>query len=221
MALLNCAGADVIGRRVRMPGRGAWSAELELDTAQMPSGQVTLDADGGISLQGTVSGGAVYLDVAHVHLVGGAGGLGKIVTAAAYRNAQLRDALSAVLNAGGEQLSDTVDQSLLGSILPFWSTLATTVARAIDELCAAAGSGINWRVLSDGKIWLGSETWPSQSLPSDAVLLDQASDDSRYFVGVSTPALLPGVFLSDISKNIVGVDHWISADQIRTVAWTQ
>ncbi len=221
MGLVTCAGSDVISGRVKMPERGAWSSELKVDTAQMPSGQVKLEADGGISLSGTVLGGAVYLDVAHVHLVGGAGGLGKSVTAAAYRNAQLRDPLTAVLNAGSEKLSDTVEQTLLTTQLPFWSTLATTVAVALDQICAAAGDGVLWRVLADGSIWIGVDTWPAESLPDDAVILDEAPDDGRYLIGVQTPALLPGVNLSDLSKNVVGVDHWISADEIRTVAWTQ
>jgi hypothetical protein len=81
------------------------------------------------------------------------------------------------------------------------------------------GQQVNWRVLSDGTIWLGVETWPSQSLPSTADILDLAPVSPRYEIGCATPTLMPGITLTDVNAQISGVDHWLSPDSIRTWAW--
>src|SRR5688572_11126836 len=163
MGLITCAGADVLRGHLRLGLRGAWTAELVLDTARAPRGRVTLAAAGGLSLVGTVTVAGVELDAAHVRLVGGAGGLTASVSGA-FRSAQLRDPLDAALAAGGETLSAATAPDVLAVPLARWSMTRGRVDRALDELAAAAsaalGRAIGWRVLSDGTVWLGSESWP-------------------------------------------------------------
>lgn len=216
MALITCAGADVLDGAIHMPSRGAWWARLRLDTATAPSGKVTISADGGLSLAGFVAVSGVFCDVAQVQIVGGAGGLGKILTPAAWQNAQLRDPLNAIAGMTGESLSSTIDSSLLSIQLPAWTVVASNAARAIDELCGAASS--TWRVLSDGSIWLGVETWPAQEMPNGSDLLEVYPGEGRYVIGVDTPSLAPGVALSGVG-NVAAVDHWIRPHEVRTWAW--
>ena len=225
MALIACAGADVVRGRIHVPQRGAWFAELVLDTPKAPNGKVTIAAGGGLSLAGSVmQPSGVFLDAAHVRVVGGAGGLGKTVPPSAYQVALLRDPLNAVMSATGESLSSAVDGGLLATSLASWTINSCSGARAIAELCYAAsqalGQPVGWRTLQDGTIWLGVESWPSQGLPQGAELLEQAPAEGRYIIGVDTPSLLPGVHLTDIDANVLAVDHWIEADRIRTIAWT-
>lgn len=222
MALITCAGADVLKGRMFFPLRGAWYADLVLDTTTEPSGLVTIAADGGLSVKGTVKRSGVFLDSAHVRIVGGAGGLTDIISPAAYENALLRDPLNAVLSAAGESLSSTVDASILNSLLDLWTNVAQRASEAIDRLCFVAGLAlgqtIGWRVLSDGSIWVGSETWPSQKMPDNSDILMRYPEEKRVELSVQTPSLLPGVALEGVG-NVSAVDHWLDPDETRTDLW--
>lgn len=224
MALGTCGGADVLRARIHMPARRAWWGWVDLDTATLPTGSVTLAFAGGLSLVGAVKQpSGVFLDAARVRLVGGAGGLETITSPAAYENAQLVDPLRAVLGAAGETLSTTVSASVTGVLLSKWTIAATYVSRVLDELCGAAGAAlgqeITWRVLGDGTVWLGAESWPAQQMPAGADVLESYPSEGRYVIGADTPFLSPGVDLDGVGK-VVGVDHWVTHDRVRSDAWT-
>lgn len=223
MALITCAGADVLRLRAHLPKRRAWWAWLDLDTATTPSGRVTIAAAGGLSLVGTVKKpSGAFLDSARIRVVGGAGGLDSIMSPAAFENAQLLDPLNAVLGAAGEKLSSTVSPSITGVLLSKWTLMAVSAGISIDALCSAAssqlGQDIGWRILEDGAVWLGAETWPAQAMPNGADVLEQDPVAGRFVIGSTTPFLLPGVNLDGVG-NIVGVDHWVTHERVRADAW--
>lgn len=224
MALITCAGADVLRLRAHLPQRRAWWAWLDLDTATTPTGQVTIAAAGGLTLVGTVKKpSGVFLDSARIRVVGGAGGLDAVLSPSAYENAQLLDPLNAVLGATGEKLSTSVMPAITSVLLPKWTLTAASAARSIDALCSAAGTALGkdvvWRVLGDGTIWLGAESWPAQAMPDGADVLDQDPDEGRFVIGSTSPFLLPGVNLDGVG-NVIGVDHWVTHDRVRADAWT-
>jgi len=228
MAVVTYAGADVLHGEVHIPIRGAWWANLKLDQATAPSvgSSGALAGDGGLSLSGTVVKSGAFLDASFVRVAGGAGGMGVSVPPKAFQTALVRDVLSAILNAAGENASSTISPSLTNLSLQTWTLTSKHAARLLDELCWAVGQAtgqqpINWRPLGDGTIWIGAESWPSQSLPAGADVLWQHPVGPWFEIGCETPALLPGVNLSDIGGlNVVGVDHWIEPHSIRTWAWT-
>lgn len=224
MALMTCAGADVLRGRIHMPLRGVWWADLVLDTAQLPAGQVTFNAAGGISLTGTIVNGGIRLDSAHIRIYGGGGGSATVLSGSAYQNAVVNDVLNAIVSAAGERASSTIAANISSAQLQFWTISIETAAHALDNLAGVAGRAVgqqvNWRVLADGAIWMGVETYPSQSLPTTSDVLDVAPVGPRYEIGCETPTLLPGINLTDVGANISGVDHWLSPDRIRTWAWT-
>jgi hypothetical protein len=223
MALVTCAGFDVLRMRLHMTQRRAWFGWFDLDTDTLPSGTVQIKAAGGLSLTGTVTEpSGVFLDSAHVRVVGGAGGLDTIVGPAAYEYAQLGDPLRAVLGAAGETLSSTVSPIVMSVLLTKWTITATFAARALDELAAAAtialGKPVIWRVVSDGSIWLGVEEWPALKMPAGADILETEPAEGRYVIGTETPFLAPGVNLDGVG-HVVGADHWVSPSRVRTDAW--
>jgi hypothetical protein len=223
MALMTCAGADVLRARIHAPRKGAWWSELYLDTSTAPSGSATIAASSGLSIKGTIVQAGVFLDSAHVRVIAGAAGLGKPSTPQAYQNASLSDPLNSLVSDAGETLG-AVDASILNVQLADWSVVGLPVGREIERLCGAAsaalGSEVVFRFTNDGKLWLGVETWPSSSLPTSADVMEQFPDEGRYVIGAETPALMPGVKLSNIGANVLGVDHWITASEVRTWAWT-
>jgi hypothetical protein len=223
---ITCADVDVLRGRLHFPSRGTWFAELKLDTQTLPSGLVTIAAPGGWTLKGTiVEPSALQLDSAHVRVAGGAGGLGTGIAAAPafFSNAFVSDPLDAILGVAGETLSPTVDAGLTGVSLEKWTVTATSTPAALDQLCAAAGAAlgkaITWRVLGDGTVWIGEDTWPAASLPDGSDVLDYFPLERRYLIGAETPTLLPGVTLSDIGAAVVGVDAWLEPHEVREWAW--
>lgn len=223
MALMTCGGADVQRGRIHMPIRGAWWADLVLDTSAVPSGSVTIEADGGASIKGTVQKAGAFLDSVNVRIVGGKGGLAKLCEPRAFQNAQIRDLVGVITDASGDTLSGTVDTALLSTLVSAWSAMQIPAAQALDELCSYAGKArgetINWRYLGDGSLWLGAEAWSSATLPTGDDLLEQDPSVGRQVIGASSPSLLPGVNLDGVGK-VLAVDHWIESHEIRTWAWT-
>lgn len=222
MSLIKCGGSDVLRGRVHMPDRGAWWAELALDTDEAPSGSVTIEAADGLAITGTVQRAGVFMGAAHVQLVGGAGGLGNDVEPRAFQNALLRDVLEPITAASGDTLSSQVSADLLGTLLAAWVQTKKQAAIALDDVCgflsAARGEAINWRYLADGTLWLGAESWPSAKLPTDDEVLELEPTCGRYVIGAATPSLLPGVELDTVGR-VTAVDHWFEPDETRTWAW--
>ena len=221
MSLVTCFGADVLRGEIHMAIRGAWWAELVLDLTTTPTTSTAeIVATGGLSITGAIAKFGTFLDQAHVRVVGGAGGLDTQVLGA-FRNARLGDPLGAILRGAGERLSSATDSELLVVDLPYW-TVSGIARNALDELAIAAaaalGEDVNWRVLGDGFVWMGREDWLEQALPDGADIVDRFPAEGRIVIGVETPALFPGVNLTDVGR-VIAVDHYIGSDSVRTHAW--
>jgi hypothetical protein len=199
------------------------SADLALDLATTPSGAAKIIAKDGLSLACTIVEAGVFLSAAYVRLVGGAGGLAKYVPAAFYKQPQISDLLNAVIQASGETLSGTIESTLTSIKVPFWSQARARGAAVLDTIAAAAAAhlnaAVNWRLLSDGTLWMGAETWPDEALPKGAAVLDVLPAERRYEIGAEVPTLVPGVNLDGVG-NVVGVDHWLTPGAVRTWALT-
>lgn len=216
MALIDCGGLAVISGHVTLPLYGAWTAELVLDGEELAEGlRVTLEADGGLALVGNVRRSGSFRGAVRVQVVGGAGGLDRQVGARYYQQALLRDPLLDVLAEAGETMSATIASTLLSSYLERWTTTAARAGVALSAL--ADHAGVRWRVLSDGTIWLGEDTWETQTAENLDVLW-QAPERGFVLLGVATPALLPGVELEGIGRLSL-VEHTISPGRVRTRAW--
>lgn len=227
MSLVSCLGADVLRAEIHLPLRGAWWANLRIDSTMVPAlkASATIAASNGISLAGTVIKAGTFLSTVYLHVVGGAAGLGVNTGPFAYQNAVLGDPLGAILSAARETLSFTVSTAITRMQLGTWTTTQRHAARQLDELCWVAsqslGQVVNWRTLSDGTTWIGAETWPSQSLPQGGDVVMQHPVNPWFEIACDTPSLMPGVNLTDIGGlNVSGVDHWVQANEIRTWAWT-
>jgi hypothetical protein len=213
MALLTLAGSRVLRATVTQPLTGAWHVEAAVDAQTVPTGAVSLVTEG-LSLTGRAYRSRVYQDTLHVWLVGGAGGLRTQLGARGYRAPTVRVLLSDLMRETGETLSTTVAASLLARSLPSWSRVSGSASRALSTLAEALG--VSWRVLDDGSIWLGVETWPTSSLLTYQLINDDVLRD-RLIVASESPLLRPGTTFA--GRRVANVVHTFEPSRVRSEAW--
>jgi len=220
MAHIELGGLPVETGRISMLLAGRWNFEGRVTTQVLPVGAVDLVCEGGLRLSGFVdpATSGLFLDSADVTVVGGAGGLARPVSGT-FQFAQLRDPLQAILDASGEKLSASVSSALLSVQLRRWQIIQSTCGAALFALAGAAsealGQTIRWRVLPDGTLWLGAETWPAQALADGDALEWLYPTERRAIVQVATPTIAPGVAVPDIG-NVGAVEHIIEHAKVRT-----
>lgn len=220
MSALTLGGATVTRCVVHMPQRGVWCADVDLDTEAAPSGRVSLVADGGPTWSGTVIDGAVSHGLWRGRLVGGAGGLRGELGPRAYRDARLADVLTDALADAGEALAAGAGE--LGAAAPLWQRVRGSCARTVGLVADAHGYG--WRVLGDGSVWLGAESWPALAL-ADVSVLDVDPLRRVYTLSGETLAVRPGVTLPLEHEGRVvqvragEVEHLVEPDGYTTVVW--
>lgn len=219
MALVTCSKRAVLQGRISLPISGPWTASLQLDAEEAPSGTTTIAAADGLSLEGTIRLARVDArNRAHTSVIGGKGKLLADV-AGYFRSAQLRDPLNAAARASGDALSSKISSALLNQSLAFWTQGPQSVALELYALARAAGADVNWRYEPGGSLWMGAETWPAAKLGSDEVIVSEDADKGLTVVAVTTLRLQPGVDIEGIGK-IRCVDYWLHPDRVRAFLWT-
>ncbi len=192
---------------------GAWHADLELDSDAALSGAVTLEEEG-ITFVGTVVRSGSFGGRTRARVVGGSGGLSKALPARNYASGVLKlsTVIGDILREAGETLSSTSDASILSAQLPKWHREAGLASHALVQAVDAAGAV--WRVLRDGTIWVGAETWPIVS-PAH-VLIDEDWCDGVLTIAPDAPELLPGTTF--LGHRIEMVRHYSGPGGLRTDA---
>lgn len=222
MALVTANNVGVIAGTIVRPLVGVWTADLMLDqTGDTPTGftsgtQVKIEADGGYSIVGVVdpNRGGSFLDSVHVRIIGGAGGLSKLATPRAYgQGATVRDVINGLMTDSGETLSSTTDAGLLSTGINGWSVMAHTVGWNLRALLKVMAPSMSWRIIADGTLWIGAETWPNASGTFDAI--DQDPADGSYVLGVEAPFVAPGTAISGLG-NINRCIDVIEGGRLRT-----
>lgn len=159
IVLRTSGGEDLACREgdLFFPYRGNWTAHLTFATVPdtLPSGRVTLTfhqlvCNGYILRIGTSEGQTTAI------IVGGRGGLWKVIEAKYYANQpQVRLPVNEVLTAGGETLSSESTQSILTQVLPSWPRRQDVAGNLLDALAEATGA--IWRTLPDGDVYFGND----------------------------------------------------------------
>lgn len=220
MALLNVNGKGVVSGTILMPRNGAWTADLIVDSQEAITGAVTIAIDQGPTLVGTVTRGDVYNDTLYLRATAGADGLRKLAQPKHYKTTTLRAVLLDLLRKAGEALDSTADASTLGLSLPAWTVIQQPTGLAISALMGDARlAGRTWRMLENGRVWVGREAWPESPLKNaiDYQELARLPHEGRSELGFQAPSLLPGTSLG--GRHVSYVEHSVKDDCVRTFAW--
>ncbi len=209
VSYLTIGGQGCIRGRVLLPRIGAWVADVVANPPALAPGAHVALSVGGVSLRGTVRRAQNAWGTVAARVVGGNGGLVTKLTPKAYRTVALRQPLADILSDCREQLSGTADPALLSRQLASW------VRSAIPGWMALAGllDGAAWRVLPDGTIWTGSESWVLSGMRAASVLSYQPAE-LKMLVYSDTPAVLPGQTFAGM--HVSAVTHIVDEGKVRT-----
>jgi hypothetical protein len=212
-------GYPVVSGTIARPRHGAWWADLRVDVADPAAltGRVTIAlGTGSQRFIGTARRVGAYQDAVHVRVVGGAGGLSKAFGPKAYRGVPLRQPLLDALAAAGETLAPSSDPAALGTTLAFWQAVAQPAAAALASLVASAAGGPTWRVLADGTVWVGLESWAASKVV-DYDLTNQEPQLGRIELAADDPAIGPGQTF--LGRRVSYVEHHVDPHQLRHLVW--
>jgi hypothetical protein len=211
-SLLNTS--PVLRGRVTLPRQGVWHADLVLEAESAPTGAVTLRLGAALSLRGVVQQAGVFAGQVRVRVVGGAGLLATELEPRWYVGAPRELPLRDLVEEAGERLSSTCDPALLGEVLEGWTRVRGTAAAALARLLD--GTGASWRLLPDGTLWAGPETWPQAQGMPDLLVLEEDRTAGRLLLATEAPQLLPGQTLR--GDRVSDVEITIEPEQLRLEA---
>lgn len=213
--IARAAGLPVLRAWLHVPRIGVWHAELELEGEEenVPEGAIEIEIENA-TWHGTVRRAGANAGRVEVLVVGGAGGLEGELEPRYYADAPARIPLGDVLREAGETLSGDVSGDVTSPTLARWTRQRGRAGAALAELAAALGVEA-WRVLVDGTVWLGAETWDEVEIEHAVIELDPAHD--RIAIAVDAPTLLPGTTFLD--RHVSHVLHVLVPAGIRSEVW--
>lgn len=218
MTTATVAGLPLLSAEIRVPLVGAWHADIAADGATALAGRVEIAVDG-VTFSGTVVPGRSGVSGGRLQavVVGGAGGLSKALPAKNYAHgvsvgASVRTVVGDILRECGETLSPTSSTDVLAKFLGKWERSADLASRGIADVLEKAGA--SWRVLNDGTIWVGVDTFPDQEI--EHVLEDEDWTKGVLDVAPAAPDLRPGVTFH--GQRITYVKHTVGT-ALRTEAY--
>jgi len=211
MSLITVGGYRVHRARVSMPLRGAWVADAAVEATTLVDGERIQVTAPGLALKGASYRSGFYADLGTVRLVAGAGGLVKELRATSYRRVRLRHCLEDIARETGETLSPTCDLVLMSTFIERWTRPRGTGADGLAALLTMV-PGVTWRILDDGSIWVGRESWPAFAGKFQVLEDDPAA--GRLVLASETAELRPGVLID--GRRVTHVEHSFESSKVRT-----
>lgn len=213
MSQVRIGNVEVLSGEIDLPMVGIGTLEVELGSGEnLPAAGdavrvEVLAADGpGVAYQGTVRTSGDHEDRGKLFIVLGSGGLGRTIAAKPYANSPTAfRLLDDVVRDAGETLSSTVNEAALTArSVNTWLRAEGTGAVALQRL--AEHFSYTWRVLSDGTVWMGAETWPAFTGTGLYELAQDRSASTATYADAETMA--PGVTWE--GRKVYRVTHQIT-----------
>jgi hypothetical protein len=213
-------GRAALWGEFHLPRIGVWYGDFGLarDTEALAlTGAVEVQI-GSLIWRGTVRRSGENKGAIVARVVGGGDGLRTTVPAKAYQGVPIRIPLEELLAEVGETLAPTTDPTFLATVLPQWTRTEGPASAALTDLLDA-GNAAAWRILRDGTLWIGSETWR----PSEIIAYTYLQNSpGAGFIDISPqgdPAIFPGEVFRD--RPVSTVIHRLSGRRFRTRIWVE
>ncbi|MBK6694801.1 MAG: hypothetical protein IPG50_21720 [Myxococcales bacterium] len=177
-SLVTLNGARVVRARLVVPLEGAWWADVEVEgsDASVVAGAVSLEWEGVGTFRGAARRGASFAGTVEARIVGGGGGMPKVLAARHYRRVSARTVANDIATEAGETLDPASDVDVE---LEHWTREGSHAALALSSL--ARSLGLAWRMTPAGSLLLKAPTWPDAGLV-DLDILNRDSATGRVEV---------------------------------------
>jgi hypothetical protein len=207
-------GRAILRAAIHVPRVGVWHADVEVEGEEDDAitGSVDLEFEG-ITWSGTVRRGGVDNGRIVLLVVGGAGGLERELDPKYYVDATSALPLDDIIRECGESLSSSSAAEARSMQLARWTRRRERGGVSLADLASALG--LDWRVLPDGEVWVGTEAWSAATLEHDVIHVDPARD--YRLLGVDAPTLVPGTTLD--GRRVGYVLHTIDPRSVRSEVW--
>lgn len=208
-------GHAALSCNITMPRVGVWHADVVLEDGVALDGAVKISYSGGaLNLSGSVRNAGVALDSGEALVVGGAGGLPSAMAAKSYKDSPLKRVLDDICAASGEKLSARISPDVLQRNLSFWTVTKGTAGQALNVLLQWLPE-LTWRILTDGSLWVGEESWGHVKLAYD--VLHQAPADGKIVLDMDVPIITPGTTFEGL--RVSAVEHHLDENGKHTVLY--
>ncbi len=197
MSTLN--GAPVLDLTLTETLTGAWSGEVQADSATALTSPLTLLVDGETFVC-TAQQADVEAGRYKAKIIGGGGGLGTVLDARYYVSPTIGTVLADICSEAGEALDPTTATTILTRSVPRWSRLKGEAQAAIRQV--ADFLGVQWRITRTGLLWLGTDIW--EPLATAPKLIETDFDPQARLRVVSydgsseRPVIKPGVTVDGV-----------------------
>lgn len=211
-------GEVVTSLSLRFPLRGVWTADVIVDVDTAPTGAVTIEIAGEetTTLTGFARRPGTSELKTFVRVVGGAGGLWQQIDPLYYTDTTVRTVVEDLLRDAGETLSDTASSDVLDMQIEKWTRKQGVAQTALDMLSRSIG--FTWRVLLDGTVWIGMDSFPEVDDFEHQVIREYPSDGRMEISADAFPKdLVPGVTF--LERHVCFVEHSFSADRGKTLVY--
>lgn len=204
----------ILRASIFVPRQGAWHAyaSVEAEDTTGLTGHIDLVFGEDVTWTGYARRAGASNGRVELFVVGGAGGLRTELDPCYYVDAQAQIPLDDLMRELGETLSSGVSADVTGITLARWTRPRGRGGALLSELAEALGVE-SWRVLSDGTVWLGEESWPDVEIEYDVTMPSPAHDTDE--LAVDAPTLTAGVTLA--GRRICYVQHIIEPTRIRSM----
>jgi hypothetical protein len=137
----------------------------------------------------------------------------KYLEAISFRNVTLKLIAAETLAAAGEALSGESSTEVTGELIAAWTRGVDTPAGALSTLLAKKEAV--WRMLDDGKVWVGVDAWPASK--TTASVKDVFHDQGFGETYPETFDLRPGTLFAGLQ--IRAVSYMLTDAHLRSNFW--
>ena len=221
--MITANNLPVTALRFAKPPTGVWVASLEVTTDDALSGAIEIRQDGlAVPFLGTAfRRSEPVVGSCRIDVLGGKGGFAsKALPSKSYEGVTARAIVSDILSELGEVLAPSSSKNVLNKAIPYWTRVSGKIGQGkaiLSTLTEALGA--TWRVLPDGTVWVGLETWPTLE-EFEATELNRDDSSSSVVIAPETIGLLPGVIYGGRKVGRVE-DSFSRSDPLRTTFWTE
>lgn len=208
--LLTANGYRVVSGTISVPVSGVWFADLSVDTEaedDLLEG-IDLTLDEGPTLKGTARRAKHFLGRVGVRMVGGKGGLSKILDGGHYKGVTARIPAQDIADGAGEELDPA---SALDVEFPHWTRVRNVAGIQIADL--ARSLDLPWRVTLDGKLVMKAIDWKDSKV-QPLEIMDRNPIEGTITLGRFVE---PGTTI--LGEKVTRVEVTIGGDGLRTKAW--